>query len=100
VQLRTSQELASYWTDEYDWRGCEARLNALPRFETEIDGDDVRFIGEVAARGRAAADHHARLAGVAVELLETVGSRRTDRRVSPTAYTDFVKMLVSRSTRV
>ncbi len=28
----------------YDWRGCEARLNALPNFLTEIDGLDIHFI--------------------------------------------------------
>jgi hypothetical protein len=38
VQLATTQELARYWTTEYDWRRCEARLNALPQFKTEIDG--------------------------------------------------------------
>src|SRR5689334_4735496 len=29
VQLATIQELARYWATEYDWRACEARLNAL-----------------------------------------------------------------------
>ena len=43
VQLATMQELARYWADEYDWRRCEARLNALPQFTTEIDGVDVHF---------------------------------------------------------
>ena len=38
VQLATMRELARYWTTEYDWRKCEARLNALPQFTTEIDG--------------------------------------------------------------
>src|SRR5256884_9335480 len=38
VQLATIQELARYWENEYDWRRCEARLNALPQFTTEIDG--------------------------------------------------------------
>ena len=38
VQLATIQELARYWASEYDWRRCEARLNALPQFKTEIDG--------------------------------------------------------------
>jgi hypothetical protein len=32
------QDLARYWATEYDWRGCEAKLNALPQFTTEIDG--------------------------------------------------------------
>src|SRR5574341_1501905 len=44
VQLATMKELARYWTTEYDWRRCEARLNALPQFKTEIDGVDVHFI--------------------------------------------------------
>jgi pimeloyl-ACP methyl ester carboxylesterase len=44
VQLATIQELARYWTTDYDWHACEARLNALPQFKTEIDGVDVHFI--------------------------------------------------------
>ncbi len=44
VQLATTQALASYWATEYDWRKCEAKLNALPQFITEIDGLDIHFI--------------------------------------------------------
>jgi pimeloyl-ACP methyl ester carboxylesterase len=44
VQLATIQELARYWMTDYDWRACEARLNALPMFTTEIDGLDIHFI--------------------------------------------------------
>jgi pimeloyl-ACP methyl ester carboxylesterase len=44
VQLAMLQELARYWSDEYDWRKAEAKLNALPQFITEIDGLDVHFI--------------------------------------------------------
>jgi pimeloyl-ACP methyl ester carboxylesterase len=44
VQLATMQELARYWATEYDWRRCEARLNALPQYLTEIDGVDIHFI--------------------------------------------------------
>ena len=44
VQLATMQKLAAYWATDYDWRKCEARLNALPNFLTEIDGLDVHFI--------------------------------------------------------
>ena len=36
VQLATLQALARYWAAEYDWRRCEAKLNALPQFTTEI----------------------------------------------------------------
>jgi pimeloyl-ACP methyl ester carboxylesterase len=44
VQLATMQKLAKYWETEYDWRRCEAQLNALPQFITEIDGLDIHFI--------------------------------------------------------
>jgi pimeloyl-ACP methyl ester carboxylesterase len=44
VQLATIQALARYWTSDYDWRRCEARLNALPQFKTAIDGVDIHFI--------------------------------------------------------
>jgi pimeloyl-ACP methyl ester carboxylesterase len=44
VQLATLQELARYWAAHYDWRACEARLNALPQFTTGIDGVDIHFI--------------------------------------------------------
>ena len=44
VQLATIQELARYWTTDYDFGRVEARLNALPQFVTEIDGVDVHFI--------------------------------------------------------
>ncbi|HTS35769.1 MAG TPA: epoxide hydrolase [Candidatus Solibacter sp.] len=44
VQLATTQALASYWANEYDWRKVEARLNSLPQFITEIDGLDIHFI--------------------------------------------------------
>jgi pimeloyl-ACP methyl ester carboxylesterase len=44
VQLAMIQKLARYWGTEYDWRPCEARLNALPNFITEIDGLDIHFI--------------------------------------------------------
>jgi pimeloyl-ACP methyl ester carboxylesterase len=44
VQLAAIQELARCWTTDYDWRGCEARLNAVPQFKTEIDGVNIHFI--------------------------------------------------------
>jgi pimeloyl-ACP methyl ester carboxylesterase len=44
VQLATIQELSRYWATEYDWRRCEAQLNALPQFMTGIDGVDLHFI--------------------------------------------------------
>lgn len=44
VQLATMQKLARYWGTEYDWRKCEAKLDALPQFVTTIDGLDIHFI--------------------------------------------------------
>jgi len=74
VQLATSRELARYWTTEYDWRACEARLNALPQFTTEIDGVNVHFI-HVTSRHENALPlimTHG-WPGSVIELLETVG---------------------------
>ena len=44
VQLATTQALARYWATDYDWRKCEAKLNATPQYITEIDGGDIHFI--------------------------------------------------------
>ena len=74
VQLATLQELARYWTTEYDWRACEARLNALPQFTTEIDGVGIHFI-HVRSRHENALPlimTHG-WPGSVIELLETVG---------------------------
>jgi pimeloyl-ACP methyl ester carboxylesterase len=74
VQLATVQELARYWTTDYDWRRCEAELNALPMFKTEVDGVDIHFI-------HVRSPHEKALPliithgwpGSVIELLETVG---------------------------
>src|SRR4029450_11602835 len=44
VPLAMIQQLARHWMTDYDWRICEANLNALPQFVTEIDGLDIHFI--------------------------------------------------------
>jgi pimeloyl-ACP methyl ester carboxylesterase len=44
VRLAMMQDLARYWATDYDWRKCEAKLNDLPQFMTEIDGLDIHFI--------------------------------------------------------
>ncbi len=74
VQLATIQELAHYWATDYDWRRCEAKLNALSQFKTEIDGQDVHFI-------HVRSPHEDALAlimthgwpGSVIELLECIG---------------------------
>lgn len=38
------RELTAYWRDGYDWRAHEARLNAIPQFTTEIDGQRIHFL--------------------------------------------------------
>jgi hypothetical protein len=52
VPLATMQELARYWATEHDRRRCEAKLNALPQFVTELTG--------LASLRRSAADTPAR----------------------------------------
>jgi pimeloyl-ACP methyl ester carboxylesterase len=44
VPLAMIRELARYWATDYDWRKCEAKLNARPQFITDIDGLDIHFI--------------------------------------------------------
>lgn len=42
--LAVLQDLVAYWRNDYDWRQCEARLNALGQFMTEINGLDIHFL--------------------------------------------------------
>jgi pimeloyl-ACP methyl ester carboxylesterase len=82
VQLATVQELARYWSTDYDWGRCETRLNSLPQFKTDIDGVEIHFI-HVKSR------HDDALPlimthgwpGSVIELLETV-----DPLTNPTAH--------------
>jgi len=74
VQLATLRELARYWMKEYDWRKCEAKLNALPQFTTEIDRVDIHFIHVRSAHENALPlimTHG--WPGSVIELLETIG---------------------------
>src|SRR6187200_2450142 len=74
VQLATIQELARYWATDYDWRECEAKLNALPQFTTEIDGVNIHFIHVKSAHEDALPlimTHG--WPGSVIELLESIG---------------------------
>jgi pimeloyl-ACP methyl ester carboxylesterase len=74
VQLATLRQLARYWATEYDWRACQARLNALPQFTTEVDGVTIHFI-HVRSRHENALPlimTHG-WPGSVIEMLETVG---------------------------
>jgi pimeloyl-ACP methyl ester carboxylesterase len=44
IPLSYVKELCTYWHEEYDWRRCEAWLNGMPQFTTEIDGLDFHFL--------------------------------------------------------
>ena len=44
IPLAYMRELCAYWAEKYDWRRCEAQLNAIPQFLVEIDGLDVHFL--------------------------------------------------------
>jgi hypothetical protein len=44
VPLATMQALARHWAADDDWRRCEAKLNALPQFTTELDGLEIHFL--------------------------------------------------------
>lgn len=42
--LTKLRALVARWSSGYDWRTCEALLNALGQFRTEIDGLGVHFL--------------------------------------------------------
>ena len=44
VPLAYLQELTGYWRNEFDWRAQEARLNQIPQFATEIDGQQIHYL--------------------------------------------------------
>ena len=74
VQLAAMRALARFWTTEYDWRKCEARLNALPQFKTELDGLNIHFIHVKSPHANAlplVMTHG--WPGSIIELLETIG---------------------------
>jgi pimeloyl-ACP methyl ester carboxylesterase len=74
VQLATIRALSRYWSTDYDWRKCEARLNALAQFKTNIDGVEIHFI-----HARSSHEHALPLIithgwpGSIIELLGVVG---------------------------
>jgi pimeloyl-ACP methyl ester carboxylesterase len=74
VQLATLQELARYWSSDYDFRRLENRLNALAQFVTDIDGVEFHFI-----HVRSRHEHALPVImthgwpGSVVELLDTLG---------------------------
>ena len=81
VPLATMRELARYWATEYDWRKVEAKLNALAavRHRDRWAGHSLHSCS-LEARQRAAADRHARVAGLDHRAAE---DHRSARRIPP-----------------
>ncbi len=75
-----AQRLAEYWRTRYDWRAEEARLNRLPQFLAEVDGQPIHGL-HVRSDGRrgGAAAARPRLSVVVRRV------RRASRRSSPSA---------------
>ena len=44
VGIADLKRLVAYWRDSYDWRAVEGRLNQLPHFITDIEGERIHFI--------------------------------------------------------
>src|ERR687894_203717 len=44
VPLDYLKDLARYWANGFDWREQEAKLNGLPQFTTQIDGQRIHFL--------------------------------------------------------
>jgi hypothetical protein len=44
VPLPYLQDLSDYWRHGFDWRSEEARLNEIPQFTTDIDGQQIHYL--------------------------------------------------------
>ncbi len=44
IPLAYVQEVCAYWSEKYDWRKREARINAFPQFRTTVDGVGIHFL--------------------------------------------------------
>ncbi|WP_157248292.1 epoxide hydrolase family protein [Nonomuraea typhae] len=44
IALERVRELAEYWRLGHDWRAAETRLNRLPQFVAEIDGQRIHYV--------------------------------------------------------
>ena len=72
VPLALMQDLARYWATDYDWIECEAKLNSLPNFITEIDGLDIPGYG-LSAKPTATGWDPVRIARAWVVLMKRLG---------------------------
>ena len=46
------RKFVAHWRDKFDWRAAEARLNGIPQFIEEIDGEAVHFVHAKGQGGR------------------------------------------------
>src|SRR5262249_99449 len=44
TSVRYLRELVGYWTETFEWRAAEARLNAFPQFKARVAGIDLHFL--------------------------------------------------------
>jgi len=44
VGIKDLKRLVAYWRDSYDWREVERRLNQLPNFTTDVEGERIHFV--------------------------------------------------------
>ncbi|MVA22033.1 alpha/beta fold hydrolase [Agrobacterium vitis] len=44
VGVNDLKRLVTYWLDTYDWREVEQRLNRLPNFKTDVEGEEIHFL--------------------------------------------------------
>jgi pimeloyl-ACP methyl ester carboxylesterase len=43
IPLAYVQDVCAYWSEKYDWRAREAKLNRFAQFKTELDGLGIHF---------------------------------------------------------
>ena len=44
VGIDDLKRLVSYWRSSYDWRAVERRLNQLPNFMADVEGERIHFV--------------------------------------------------------
>jgi pimeloyl-ACP methyl ester carboxylesterase len=44
MPLKVLRDVVEYWSDRFDWRAAERKLNGLPQFTIDIDGRVVHYL--------------------------------------------------------
>ena len=83
VPLSYLRELCRHWAEDYDWWRCQARLNAVPQYTTDLDGlDDLALSAPPGADG--------------VVLVPYFEGERTPNRPDATAHLSGLRVAQSR----